>query len=137
MSSTQTQIGDHLRSWRQRRRLSQLELAGDAEISTRHLSFLETGRAQPSREMVLRLAEQLDVPLRERNAMLIAAGFAPKFQERTLDHPSLKVARQAIDLVLAAHEPFPALAIDRHWTMVASNKAVAPLLGGIDAALLR
>ena len=137
MSSTQTQIGDHLRNWRQRRRLSQLELAGDAEISTRHLSFLETGRAQPSREMVLRLAEQLDVPLRERNAMLIAAGFAPKFQERTLDHPSLKVARQAIDLVLAAHEPFPALAIDRHWTMVASNKAVAPLLGGIDAALLR
>jgi transcriptional regulator with XRE-family HTH domain len=138
MSSTQTQtIGDHLRTWRQRRRLSQLELAGDAEISTRHLSFLETGRAQPSREMVLRLAENLGVPLRERNAMLIAAGFAPKFQERALDHPSLKVARQAIDLVLAAHEPFPALAVDRHWTMVASNKSVTPLLGGIDPSLLR
>lgn len=136
MNATQS-IGEHLRVWRQRRRLSQLELAGDAEISTRHLSFLETGKAQPSREMVLRLAEQLEVPLRERNAMLMAAGFAPKFQERALDHPSLKIARQAIELVLAAHEPFPALAVDRHWTMVASNKAVAPLLGGVDAALLR
>jgi transcriptional regulator with XRE-family HTH domain len=136
MNTTQP-IGEHLRVWRQRRRLSQLELAGDAEISTRHLSFVETGKAQPSREMVLRLAEQLDVPLRERNAMLMAAGFAPKFQERTLDHPSLKIARQAIDLVLAAHEPFPALAVDRHWTMVTSNKAVAPLLGGVDAALLQ
>jgi transcriptional regulator with XRE-family HTH domain len=136
MNATQP-IGEHLRVWRQRRRLSQLELAGDAEISTRHLSFLETGKAQPSREMVLRLAEQLEVPLRERNAMLMAAGFAPKFQERALDHPSLKIARQAIDLVLAAHEPFPALAVDRHWTMVASNKAVAPLLGGIDPSLLQ
>ena len=136
MNATQP-IGEHLRVWRQRRRLSQLELAGDAEISTRHLSFLETGKAQPSREMVLRLAEQLDVPLRERNAMLMAAGFAPKFQERALDHPSLKIARQAIELVLAAHEPFPALAVDRHWTMVASNKAVVPLLGGVDASLLQ
>jgi transcriptional regulator with XRE-family HTH domain len=136
MNATQP-IGEHLRVWRQRRRLSQLELAGDAEISTRHLSFLETGKAQPSREMVLRLAEQLEVPLRERNAMLIAAGFAPKFQERALDHPSLTIARQAIDLVLAAHEPFPALAVDRHWTMVTSNKAVAPLLGGVDASLLQ
>jgi transcriptional regulator with XRE-family HTH domain len=136
MNATQS-IGEHLRVWRQRRRLSQLELAGDAEISTRHLSFLETGKAQPSREMVLRLAEQLEVPLRERNAMLIAAGFAPKFQERALDHPSLKIARQAIDLVLKAHEPFPALAVDRYWTMVASNKAVAPLLRGVDASLLQ
>ena len=136
MNATQP-IGEHLRVWRQRRRLSQLELAGDAEISTRHLSFLETGKAQPSREMVLRLAEQLDVPLRERNAMLMAAGFAPKFQERALDHPSLKIVRQAIELVLTAHEPFPALAVDRHWTMVASNKAVAPLLGGVDASLLQ
>ena len=136
MSQTQT-IGDHLRSWRQRRRMSQLELAVDAEISARHLSFLETGRARPSREMVLKLAEHLNVPLRERNTLLVAAGFAPKFQERALDHPSLAAARQAVELVLAAHEPFPALAVDRHWTMVAANKAVAPLLTGIDAALLK
>jgi transcriptional regulator with XRE-family HTH domain len=136
MSATQP-IGEHLRAWRQRRRLSQLELAVDAEISARHLSFLETGKAQPSRDMVLKLAEHLDVPLRERNTLLVAAGFAPKFQERALDHPSLTAARQAVDLVLAAHEPFPALAVDRHWTMVAANKAVAPLLAGIDAALLK
>jgi transcriptional regulator with XRE-family HTH domain len=136
MSATQP-IGEHLRAWRQRRRLSQLELAVDAEISARHLSFLETGKAQPSRDMVLKLAEHLDVPLRERNTLLVAAGFAPKFQERALDHPSLTAARQAVELVLAAHEPFPALAVDRHWTMVAANKAVAPLLAGIDAALLK
>src|SRR5690242_17743697 len=129
--SSAVSIGDHLREWRQRRRLSQLDLASDAEISTRHLSFLETGRAQPSREMVLRLAEQLDIPLRERNTLLVAAGFAPKFQERSLEHPSLKAARQAVELVLSAHEPFPALAVDRHWAMVAANKAVAPLLAGV------
>jgi transcriptional regulator with XRE-family HTH domain len=129
-------IGHYLREWRQRRRLSQLDLASEAEISTRHLSFLETGRAQPSRDMVLRLAEQLDVPLRERNTLLIAAGFAPVFPQRSLDDPALGAARKAIDLVLAGHEPYPALAIDRHWTMVAANKAVAPLLAGIDASLL-
>ncbi len=136
MSSVQP-IGEHLRAWRQRRRLTQLDLAGDAEISTRHLSFLETGRAQPSRDMVLRLAERLEVPLRERNAMLLAAGYAPTYQERAFEHPSLAVARQAVELVLAAHEPYPALAIDRHWTMVASNKAVPPLLAGVDASLLQ
>jgi transcriptional regulator with XRE-family HTH domain len=130
-------IGSHLRAWRQRRRLSQLDLASDAEISTRHLSFLETGRARPSREMVLRLAERLGVPLRERNAMLVSAGFAPVFPQRALDDPAMSAARQAIDLVLAGHEPYPALAIDRHWTLVASNRAVAPLLAGIDASLLR
>src|ERR671926_588368 len=89
-------IGDHLREWRQRRRLSQLDLASEAEISTRHLSFLETGRAQPSREMVLRLAERLDVPLRERNAMLVAAGYAPMYRERPLDDPALAAAREAV-----------------------------------------
>jgi transcriptional regulator with XRE-family HTH domain len=136
MNSMQT-IGEHLREWRQRRRLTQLDLAGDAEISTRHLSFLETGRAQPSRDMVLRLAEQLEVPLRERNAMLVAAGFAPVFPQRALDDPALKAARSAVELVLTGHEPYPALAIDRHWTLVASNKAVAPLLAGVDASLLR
>src|SRR5882724_4078271 len=111
-------IGDHLREWRQRRHLSQLDLAGDAEISARHLSFVETGRAAPSRDMVLKLAERLDVPLRERNVLLVAAGFAPAFPQRSLDDPALKSARHAIDLVLRAHEPNPALAYDRHWNLV-------------------
>src|ERR1700740_13450 len=129
-------IGDHLREWRQRRHLSQLDLAGDAEISARHLSFVETGRAAPSREMVLRLAERLDVPLRERNVLLIAAGFAPAFPQRPLDDPALKSARQAIDLVLKAHEPNPALAVDRHWNLVSANRMVAPLMDGIPQRLL-
>lgn len=129
-------IGDHLREWRQRRRLSQLDLAGDAEISTRHLSFVETGRSAPSRDMVLRLAERLDVPLRERNVLLVAAGFAPAFPQRTLDDPALASARQAIDLVLKAHEPHPALAVDRHWNLVSANNMIMPLLAGIPAELL-
>ena len=129
-------IGHHLREWRQRRHLSQLDLAGDAEISARHLSFVETGRAAPSREMVLRLAERLEVPLRERNVLLVAAGFAPAFPQRSLDDPALKAARQAIDLVLKAHEPNPALAIDRHWNLVTANRMVAPLLDGVPERLL-
>ncbi|HZS08147.1 MAG TPA: helix-turn-helix transcriptional regulator [Blastocatellia bacterium] len=138
MEAIQTQpVGNLLRKWRERRRLSQLDLACEAEISTRHLSFLETGRSQPSREMVLRLAEQLDVPLRERNALLLAAGYAPAFPERPLEDPALAAARRAVDLVLAGHEPYPALAIDRHWTLMAHNKAVAPLLAGIEPALLQ
>lgn len=137
MVSAQPQpVGNLLRDWRRRRRLSQLDLACEAEISTRHLSFLETGRSSPSREMVLRLAEQLGVPLRERNRLLVAAGFAPIFQERTLDDPTLRSARRVVELVLAGHEPFPALAVDRHWTLVASNRAVAPLLEGVEPALL-
>jgi transcriptional regulator with XRE-family HTH domain len=127
-------IGDHLREWRQRRRLSQLDLACEADISTRHLSFLETGRARPSREMVLHLAERLEIPLRERNLLLVAAGFAPIFAERPLDDPALVAARQAVDLVLAGHEPYPALAIDRHWTLVAANGAVGRLIAGVDPA---
>ncbi len=130
-------VGPLLREWRQRRRLSQLDLACQAEVSTRHLSFLETGRAQPSREMVLLLAERLDVPLRERNALLVAAGFAPVFTERPLTDPALDVARRAVNLVLTGHEPYPALAIDRHWTLVAANRAVAPLLAGIEPSLLQ
>src|ERR1044071_3851114 len=130
-------IGDHLREWRQRRRLSQLDLALDAEISTKHLSFLETGRAQPSRDMVLRLAERLEVPLRERNVLLVSAGYAPVFGQRALDDPALQSARKAVDLVLKGHEPYPAIAIDRHWTLVAHNAAVPPLLAAADAALLR
>jgi len=129
-------IGDHLREWRQRRHLSQLDLAGDAEISARHLSFVETGRAAPSREMVLKLAERLEVPLRERNVLLVAAGFAPAFPQRSLDDPALKSARAAIDLVLKAHEPNPALVYDRHWNLVTANRMVAPLLAGIPERLL-
>jgi transcriptional regulator with XRE-family HTH domain len=135
MSSTQT-IGDQLRAWRQRRRMSQLDLALEAEISTRHLSFVETGRAQPSRDMVLRLAEHLDVPLREQNLLLVAAGFAPVFPERGLDDPAMQPVRDAIDQILAGHEPFPALAVDRHWTLVSANRAVPRLLADVAPALL-
>jgi transcriptional regulator with XRE-family HTH domain len=129
-------VGHLLRAWRQRRRMSQLELALEAEISSKHLSFLETGRSTPSREMLLRLVEHLAVPLREQNIMLIAAGYAPVFPERPLDGPELQQARQAVDLVLAGHEPYPALAIDRHWIQVAANRAIPPLLAGADPALL-
>src|SRR5215471_10871371 len=138
MVGIQTQpVGNLLRKWRERRRLSQLDLACEAEISTRHLSFLETGRSLPSREMVLRLAEQLEVPLRERNVLLIAAGYAPAFPERHLNDPALQAARKAVDLLLAGHEPYPALAIDRHWTLIASNNAVPPLLAGVEPSLLQ
>ena len=129
-------IGDLLREWRERRRLSQLTLALDAEVSTRHLSFLETGRARPSREMVLRLAERMDIPLRERNTMLLAAGFAPVYPERDLDDPALRAARRAVDLVLDGHKPYPAHAVDRYWTLVASNHLARPLLAGVAPELL-
>ncbi|MFT4000627.1 MAG: helix-turn-helix transcriptional regulator [Rhizobium sp.] len=131
MMSPARSLGDHLREWRQRRRLSQLEFALEAEISQRHLSFIESGRALPSREMLMHLAERLGIPLRERNPMLLAAGFAPVFPERKLDDPALAPARRAIDMLLKGHEPFPALAVDRHWTLVAANAAVAPLLAGV------
>jgi transcriptional regulator with XRE-family HTH domain len=129
-------VGEHLREWRQRRHLRQLDLAVEADISARHLSFVETGRAAPSRDMVLKLAERLDVPLRERNVLLVAAGFAPAFPQRALDDPALKAAREAINLVLKAHEPNPALAYDRHWNLVSANRMVAPLLEGIPQRLL-
>src|ERR1700709_396135 len=129
-------IGDHLGEWRERRLLSQLDLAGAAGVSARHLSFVETGRAAPSREMVLKLAERLEVPLRERNVLLVAAGFAPAFPQRALDDPALKSARAAIDLVLKAHEPNPALAYDRHWNLVTANRMVAQLLDGVAPHLL-
>jgi transcriptional regulator with XRE-family HTH domain len=122
-------VGSLIRDWRQLRRLSQLDLALEAEISQKHLSFIESGRSQPSRDMVLLLAENLGVPLRERNALLLAAGYAPVYLERALEDPSLQAAKAAIDLVLKGHEPYPALAIDRHWTLLAANAAVAPLLG--------
>jgi transcriptional regulator with XRE-family HTH domain len=129
-------FGDHLRHWRQHRRLSQLDLAQEADISTRHLSFVETGRSVPSREMVLRLAERLDVPLRERNALLVAAGYAPMYRERPLEDPALAPARQAVELILKSHEPYPALAVDRHWNLVAANAMLPHLLAGVDPSLL-
>ena len=129
-------VGELLREWRHRRRLSQLDLAGAAEVSTRHLSFIETGRAAPSRDMLLRLAERLNVPLRARNELLHAGGFAATFPERPLHAPEMTVARRTVEAVLEAHAPFPALAVDRHWTLLASNAAVPPLLAGISPALL-
>jgi transcriptional regulator with XRE-family HTH domain len=130
------EFGALLRAWRERRRLSQLALALEAGVSQRHLSFVESGRAAPSRAMVLRLSEQLDVPLRERNRLLLAAGYAPVFGERPLTDPAMAAARSAVERVLAGHEPYPALAVDRHWTLVAANRAVAPLLAGVAPALL-
>lgn len=130
-------FGAHLRHWRTHRRLSQLDLAQEAEVSTRHLSYVETGRAAPSREMVLRLAERLEVPLRERNALLVAAGFAPMYRQRSLDDPAMASARRAIDLVLKGHEPFPALAVDRHWNLVAHNALVPLLMEGASPELLK
>jgi transcriptional regulator with XRE-family HTH domain len=130
-------FGAHLRQWRQHRRLSQQGLAEEADVSTRHLSYVETGRAMPSREMVLRLAERLQVPLRERNAMLVAAGFAPMYRERPLDDPALAPARTAVELILRAHEPNPALAVDRHWNLVAANAMLPHLMAGADPALLQ
>jgi transcriptional regulator with XRE-family HTH domain len=134
----QPMVGTLIRDWRQLRRLSQLDLALEAEISQKHLSFLESGRSQPSRDMVMLLCEHLGVPLRERNALLLAAGYAPVYLERALEDPGLQAAKAAIDLVLKGHEPYPALAVDRHWTLLAANAAVAPLLGLIaDVDLLR
>jgi len=136
LSSAQP-VGALLRAWRQRRRLSQLDLALEAEVSTRHLSCVETGRAAPSREMLLRLADRLDVPLRERNALLLAGGYAPMYPERALADPSMAAARRAVDLILAGHMPYPAIAVDRWWNLVAHNPAMAPLLAGVDPALLQ
>jgi transcriptional regulator with XRE-family HTH domain len=135
--TTARPIGDLLREWRQRRRLSQLTLACDAEISTRHLSFLETGRSQPSREMILHLSEQLAIPMRDRNILLVAAGYAPMFPERSLDDPALQSVRKAIDLVLESQKPFPAFALDRHWNIVASNGALPEVYVGVAAHLVR
>ena len=129
-------VGDHLREWRRRRRMSQLDLAGEAEVSSRHLSFVETGRANPSRDMVLRLAERLEVPMRERNVLLVAAGYAPVFPESDLGSPELTAVREAVDIILEGHKPYPAFALDRHWRIVASNGALPQLYEGVDPALL-
>jgi transcriptional regulator with XRE-family HTH domain len=136
MEAETSSFGRLVRDWRQKRRMSQLALASEAEISSRHLSFLESGRSAPSRDMVLRLAEHLEAPLRTRNRMLLAAGFAPAFPERPLADPTLGAVRTALETLLRAHEPFPALAVDRHWNLVAANRAVAPLMAGAGQALL-
>src|SRR5262244_1093076 len=137
MGTNRKTAGDHLREWRSKRHMSQLDLATEAEISTRHLSFLETGRAQASRDMLLHLSEQLDIPLRERNVILVAAGYAPVFEERSLTSPEMAAARQAVERVLKGHEPFPALAFDRRWELVSHNATVARLLAGVDGELLK
>ena len=130
-------FGDHLRQWRHRRRLSQQALADRADLSTRHLSFLETGRASPSREMVLRLAERLEVPLRERNPMLEAAGYAPLYGQRSLDAPEMQAARRSLELILRSQLPNPALAFDRRYELVTANPAVEILLEGVQPELLQ
>ncbi|QPD00014.1 helix-turn-helix domain-containing protein [Qipengyuania soli] len=129
-------LGQQLREWRARRRMSQMDLALDTEISTRHLSFIETGRSRPSPEVIERLAESLDVPHRARNALLLAAGYAPEYRERALDSDELAAMRDIVDHVLAGHEPYPALAVDRHWNMVAANAAVTILTEQVAPSLL-
>jgi len=129
-------IGALLRDWRRRRRMTQLDLALEAGVSARHLSFIETGRSAPSADMVKHLAEQLDVPLRERNQLLLAAGYAPAYGQRDLDEPEMGPVREALDRVLAGHEPFPAVVVDRHWGMVAGNSAIGLLTAGIAGHLL-
>ena len=125
MSTATVPLGTLLRDWRRRRRLSQLDLALEAGVSARHLSFLETGRSKPSREMVLHLSEQLEVPLRDRNHLLLAAGFAPAFEERAIDAPEMAPVREALERVLAGHEPYPALVVDRWWKLAAANRSIA------------
>lgn len=131
-----THAGQLLRAWRQRRRLTQLELSLRAEVSTRHLSFLETGRSSASRDMLLHLAEHLDVPLRERNALLVAGGYAPTYPEREMDAPAMDAVRRAIDRLLAGHDPYPAVVVDRWWNLAAANAGVALLTDGVAPELL-
>lgn len=129
-------VGALLRGWRERRRLSQLDLALQAGVSARHVSFVETGRARPSRDMVLRLAEELNVPLRERNPMLVAAGFAPAYPARTLADDDMAPVRAALDLILRGYQPYPALAVDRGWNLVAANPSVGLLISAAAPDLL-
>lgn len=131
-----TGVGPLLRGWRERRRLSQLELALRAGSSARHISFVETGRSRPSEEMVLRLAEQLDVPVRDRNALLLAAGYAPRFARTPLDDPSMDALRAGVEQLLRGYEPYPALVVDGTYTVVAANRGIAMLLEGLPEHLL-
>ena len=133
----QRPVGELLRGWRERRRLSQLELANRVEVSTRHVSFVETGRSKPSREMVLRLAEHLDVPLRDRNQLLLAGGFAPIYTESSLHSPAMLAIRTTLRRLLKAHEPYPALVVDRWWNIVEANAGIQIFTGGVDEKLLQ
>ncbi|MET0133142.1 MAG: helix-turn-helix transcriptional regulator [Kibdelosporangium sp.] len=133
---TRRPVGELLRQWREQRRLSQLDLSIQAAISTRHLSFVETGRSAPSREMVLRLAEELDVPLRERNRLLLAAGFAPIYGETSLDAPGMAPVRDAVRKILAGHEPYPACVVNRRWNLLEANRSLAVFTAGVSPALL-
>jgi transcriptional regulator with XRE-family HTH domain len=137
LRSAETPVGEQLKTWRRRRHLSQLDLALSAHVSTRHLSFLETGRAQPSREMLLALAHQLEIPPREQNTLLLAAGFAPQFAETRLTDQRFDDARRVIEAILRSHEPYPALAMDRHWNIVLHNRAVEPVLSTVEPHLLQ
>ena len=129
-------VGELLREWRERRRLSQLELAIQAEVSTRHLSFVETGRSKPTSEMILRLAEHLEVPLRERNRLLLAGGYAPAYRRRALDDPELDAVRVALRRILDAHLPYPAVVVNRWWELVDANAMIGPLTAGVAPHLL-
>jgi transcriptional regulator with XRE-family HTH domain len=134
----QPAIGELLRGWRQRRRLSQLELSVRTGVSSRHLSCVETGRSQPSRQLILYLSDHLDVPVRERNALLLAAGYAPVYSQRALDdhHPDMRYIRGALDRLLASHDPYPAFVIDRRWDVVARNRSTSVLLADVAPELL-
>lgn len=137
MQTMQTSpVGEQLREWRSRRRLSQMELALDIEMSARHLSFIETGRAKPSVSMLHRLAERLDIPFRSRNGLLLAAGYAPEYRENALDDVELADMRAIVEHVLKGHEPYPAVAVDRHWNIVAANNAIGILTEQLPAHLL-
>lgn len=130
-------VGTLLRDWRQRRRLSQLDLALETDVSARHLSFIETGRSTPSREMLIRLAERLDIPLRERNTLLMAAGHAPVYAERPLADPGMASAQRAVTLILQGHMPYPAIAVDSHWTLLQANPIAQALMGSVHPSLLQ
>ena len=128
LTASSPRVGELLRDWRRRRHLSQLDLSIEAEVSSRHLSFVETGRSRPSRELLLHLAEHLEVPLRERNALLLAAGFAPVYRETPMDAEEMAPVRAALDKILAGHEPFPAVAVDSRWDLISANGAALGLL---------
>ncbi|WP_175407702.1 helix-turn-helix domain-containing protein [Streptomyces sp. TRM64462] len=134
--ASRTGVGPLLRGWRERRRLSQLELALRADSSARHISFVETGRSRPSEAMILRLAEHLDVPVRERNALLLAAGYAPRYGESALDAPELGTLREGIERLLAGYDPYPAIVVDGSYAVLAANGGAALLLDGLPAHLL-
>lgn len=135
-TSSDQGVGPLLRAWREQRRVSQLELALRADSSARHISFVETGRSRPSEEMVLRLAEHLDVPVRERNALLLAAGYAPRYPETPLDDPALDALREGVERLIQGYEPYPAVVVDATYDVVAANRGILMLLDGIPESLL-